>query len=110
MTGYGTTLTVGIGVPIPVLSEEVLKYATVKDEEIYAAVVDYSEAYPQVVPDILDKASYAQLRSGRITVQGKESPTAALSSYSKATEIARTLKQWITRFISAKGLSCSLTD
>jgi len=96
MTGYGTTLTVGIGIPIPILSEEILQYVTVKDEEIYAAVVDYSEAYPRAVSGILGEVSYAELKSGKITVEGQEVPTAGLSSYSKATEIARSLKQWIT--------------
>ena len=36
MQGYGATMTVGIGVPIPILSEEILKYTTVTDAEIYA--------------------------------------------------------------------------
>ncbi len=51
--GYGSTLLVGIGVPIPILSEEILGYAALKDEDIYAAVVDYSDAYPQRKPEIL---------------------------------------------------------
>jgi uncharacterized protein (DUF39 family) len=84
-------------VPIPVLSEEILRYTTVTDQEIFAAVVDYSEAYPQLKPDILGEVSYAQLRTGKITVQGKEVPTASLSSYPKAIEIAQTLKQWVSR-------------
>jgi len=95
--GYGCTMTVGIGLPIPVLSEENLKYATVTDDEIYAAVIDYSDAYPNFKPDILGEASYGQLRSGKIEVAGKELPTASLSSYSKALEIANTLKDWILK-------------
>ncbi|MBM4462141.1 MAG: hypothetical protein FJ012_02240 [Chloroflexi bacterium] len=94
--GYGATLMVGIGVPIPILSEEILRYAAVKDEEIFAAIVDYSEAYPQMKPDILGEVSYAELKSGRITVQGKDVPTASLSSYAKAVEIAQTIKKWIS--------------
>jgi uncharacterized protein (DUF39 family) len=97
MLGYGASLMVSIGVPIPVLSEEILRYTTVTDQEIFAAVVDYSEAYPQLKPDILGEVSYAQLRTGKITVQGKEVPTASLSSYPKAIEIAQTLKQWVSR-------------
>ncbi|MFC1904807.1 homocysteine biosynthesis protein [Chloroflexota bacterium] len=97
MQGYGTTITVGIGVPIPILSEEILRYAVVKDSEITAAVVDYSQAYPQRKPDILGEASYAQLKSGKIEVQGKEVLTASLSSYSKAVEIANILKSWIQK-------------
>ena len=95
MLGYGCTMTVGIGVPIPVLSEEILQYTAVSDGDIFAPIVDYSEAYPQMKSDILGEVSYAQLKSGKITVQGKEVPTASLSSYSRAVEIAATLKEWI---------------
>jgi uncharacterized protein (DUF39 family) len=93
--GYGTSLTVGVGVPIPILSEEILQYTTVTDAEILAPIVDYSVAYPQRKPDILGEVSYAQLKSGKITVQGKAVPTASLSSYPRAVEIAQTLKEWI---------------
>ena len=97
MLGYGCTITVGIGVPIPILSEEILQYTTVTDEDIFAAVVDYSEAYPQMKPDILDEVSYAQLKSGQITIQGKKVPAASLSSYPRAVEIADILKEWILK-------------
>ena len=97
MLGYGTTITVGIGVPIPILSEEILRYTTVRDTDIVAAIVDYSEAYPQVKPDVIGEVDYAKLKSGKIEIQGKEVPTASLSSYSKAVEIANTLKSWIQK-------------
>jgi len=95
MLGYGTTLTVGIGIPIPVLSEEILKFTSVTDDDILAPVVDYSSDYPQRKPDILAEVSYGQLKSGSITIKGKQVPTASMSSYSRALEIAETLKQWI---------------
>ena len=95
--GYGCTATVGIGLPIPILSEEILQYTAVTDDEIYAAIIDYSDAYPNFKPDILGEASYGQLRSGKIEVGGKELPTASLSSYSKALEISNTLKDWILK-------------
>ena len=97
MLGYGVSLTVGIGVPIPILSEEILQYAAVKDEDILAPVVDYSEVYPQREPEILGEVSYGQLRSGRVKIKGKEVPTASLSSYPRALEIASTLKEWILK-------------
>jgi len=97
MLGYGCTITVGIGVPIPVLSEEILRYTAVRDADITAPIVDYSEAYPQRRSDILGEVNYAQLKSGKIKVNGKEVPTASLSSYSKAIEIASTLKEWIQK-------------
>jgi len=95
--GYGCTLTVGIGVPIPVLSEEMLRYTLVTDAEIFAPVVDYSEAYPQRKPDILGEVSYAELKGGVIKVKGQKVPTASLSSYPGAVEIAGILKEWIKK-------------
>ncbi len=97
MTGYGVTLSVGIGVPIPILNEEILSYTAVKDEDIFAQIVDYSEAYPQRKPDVLGEVSYAQLKRGKITLQGKEVPTGSLSSYAKARKIASLLKDWIKK-------------
>ena len=97
MLGYGVTLTVGIGIPIPILNEEICRYTAVRDEEIWAQIVDYSEAYPQMVPGSLGEVNYAQLKSGKITVRGKEVPTGGLSSYSKAVEIADILKEWIQK-------------
>ncbi|MBL7126053.1 MAG: homocysteine biosynthesis protein [Dehalococcoidales bacterium] len=97
MYGYGVTLTVGVGVPIPILNEEILRSTAVTDEEIYAGVVDYSDAYPNVKPDIVGEVNYAQLKSGAIKLQGKNMPTGSLSSYSRALEIAEILKDWIKR-------------
>jgi L-aspartate semialdehyde sulfurtransferase len=95
MLGYGCTLTVGLGIPIPILDEEILKYTAITDAEIFAQVIDYGTAYPNRLPDVLGQVSYAELRSGKITIQGKTIPTASLSSYPKALEIANTLKEWI---------------
>lgn len=95
--GYGCTMTVGIGVPIPILSEEILRYTLVSDADILAPIVDYSEGYPQRKPDILGEVSYAELKSGKIKIQAKDVPTASLSSYPKAVEIASILKDWIQR-------------
>jgi autotransporter-associated beta strand protein len=93
--GYGVSLNVGIGVPIPVLDEDILKSAAVKNEDIWTQIVDYSEDYPQGKVGSLGEVNYAQLRSGKITIKGKEVPTASLSSYPKAVEIATELKKWI---------------
>jgi len=97
MLGYGCTLTVGVGIPIPILSEDILQYTAVSDNNIFAPVVDYSDAYPKMKSDILGEVSYAQLRSGKITIQDKEVPATSLSSYPRAAEIAATLKEWISR-------------
>lgn len=93
--GYGATLTVGLGIPIPILDEEICRFAAIKDEEIFAGVFDYSEGYPNLKSDCLGEVSYSELKSGKIKIQGKEVPTASLSSYYKAREIANILKKWI---------------
>jgi uncharacterized protein (DUF39 family) len=93
--GYGVTLNVGIGIPIPILNEEIAQYTGVKDEEIFAPVVDYSREYPYGEKIGLGEVSYAQLKSGEITLRGQRVPTASLSSYPKAVEIAEILKNWI---------------
>lgn len=104
MLGYGATLYVGIGVPIPVLDEEIMYYASLPDEKLYAPVVDYAEDYPMRRGRVLALVSYGELKSGRITVMGKEVPTAPLSSYVRAREIATILKNWIAdgRFLLAE--------
>jgi uncharacterized protein (DUF39 family) len=96
LRGYGTSLNVGLGAPIPLLNAEIAQRTAVKDSEITAPVTDYSRGYPyfeQTPP--LGSVTYAELRSGAATILGKQVPTAGLSSYSKAREIAETLKDWI---------------
>ncbi|MCL2707281.1 MAG: homocysteine biosynthesis protein [Dehalococcoidia bacterium] len=95
MLGYGATLAVGIGVPIPILSDEILNYTLVSDSDILAPVVDYSSTFPQREPEVLAEVSYADLKSGSFKLNGKDVATASLSSYSRAAEIAVTLKEWL---------------
>lgn len=93
--GYGATLTVGLGVPIPLLNEEILGYVTVKDADLVTQITDYSHDYPNGITRSLGEVTYAQLKSGEIEVEGKKVPTASVSSYFKALEIAKELKSWI---------------
>ncbi len=86
---------VGIGIPIPILDEEILKFTAVSDEEIFAPVIDFSESYPQGLGEVIGEVSYAELRRGEITIRGKAVPTAPLSSYRGARMIAGILKEWI---------------
>ena len=81
MLGYGTTLTVGIGIPIPVLNEEICQCTAVKDDDIWTQIVDYSEDYPQGKKGSLGEVDYTQLKTGKIVIEGKEVPTGSLSSY-----------------------------
>ncbi|MCL2817629.1 MAG: homocysteine biosynthesis protein [Clostridiales bacterium] len=96
IVGYGVSLMVGLGLPIPILNEEILEYTTVSDADIFAPVVDYSAAYPNAEPGNLGLISYAQLKSGQIEIMGRQVKTASLSSYAAAREIAGELKKRIT--------------
>jgi len=93
-TGYGTSAFVGIGVPIPVLDEEIAATLALTDADISATVIDYGVARRS--RPSLGRVTYAQLRSGEIEVDGKKVPTGPISSLSKARRIASELKSWIT--------------
>ncbi len=89
--GYGVSLAVGVGIPIPILNPEILRRTTVRDEEIFAQVIDYSHDYPQKTGEVITSVSYAQLRSGTVELEGKQVEVGSLSSYAKALEIAELL-------------------
>lgn len=93
--GYGVSLYVGIGVPIPILDEEMARFTAVSDEEIFAQVYDYSMDYPKNDLKPVAEVTYKALRSGVIHIDGKKVVTAPLSSYYKANQIAHILKEWI---------------
>ena len=92
---YGVSMYVGIGIPIPILDEEMMKYVSVEDKDLYTNIIDYS-VQRRSKPS-LGRISYAQLRSGFIELEGKKIKTAPMSSLHKAREIAEKLKIWITQ-------------
>lgn len=92
-TQYGTTLYVGIGVPIPILNEGLAKKTAIRDDEIFTNVVDYG--VPRRDRPKLGKVSYKELRSGAITIDDKRVRVSSLSSLKTAKKIAGTLKSWI---------------
>jgi len=93
--GYGVSLAVGIGVAVPILDEDLAASTGVGDKDLFAPVYDYSRDY-QSLGRPLCRVSYAELRSGSITVGGRKVRTASLSSYAKAREIAGILKEEIS--------------
>jgi len=93
--GYGCSLAVGIGVPIPILDEEIARFCGISDEEIFTQIVDYGADYPMGEAKSLGHVSYAELKSGTIRFNGQEIPTVPISSHVRALEVAETLKNWI---------------
>ena len=95
LLGYGCSLAVGLGIPIPILDSNMAACAGISDEELFTQVVDYGYDYTNGIARTYGEVSYAQLKSGSIEVNGVDVPTAPLSSIAKAREIAEILKAWI---------------
>ena len=89
---YGVSMFVGIGIPIPILDEDLARRVSIRNEQIETTVVDYGDGNK-----ILGKTNYAALQSGEIEVNGHKIKTAPVASLSKARQIAKILKSWIQK-------------
>lgn len=92
ITGYGISIALGIGVPIPVLNEDVMRRCAISDAEIYAEMVDYSLPSGRTC---MQRYTYEELRSGSVEYQGKKVRTSSLSSLAGARKVAAELKDRI---------------
>jgi uncharacterized protein (DUF39 family) len=90
---YGPSLMLGVGVPLPVLDEEVVRYCAVTDQDLVAPIIDFS--IPRRVRPTFGLVSYAQLKSGKIKVENTPVRTAPLASMALARQVALELKAWI---------------
>lgn len=110
--GYGTSLCIGVGIPIPILNADILKKTTVRDRDITACVIDYSHDYPEKTGNILKKVNYEQLRNGELELEGRSVAVGSLSSYNKALDIAERLKDEICKgdFLLGQPSQCLPLD
>ncbi len=95
--GYGVSMYVGIGVPIPILNEDMARFTAVKDADIVTQIIDYGGDYPKGIDRSLGTVTYKELKDGLITVQGKEVSVTPMASYPKALEISNILKEEIQK-------------
>ena len=93
MQGYGVTLYLGVGIPIPVIDLDVVRSTAVRDEDIAVDLLDYG--IPSRNRPVIRKVNYAELRSGAVEINGEEIRTSSLSSYRKAKGVAEMLKSWV---------------
>lgn len=93
MTGYGVSAFMGIGIPIPVLDEELAETLALTDADLQATVIDYG--IPRRSRPSFGRVTYAQLRAGSIEVEGRKVQTGPISSLAKARRIADVLKSWV---------------
>ena len=92
-TKYGTSMFVGVGIPIPILNEGLAKKTAISDNEVLTDVVDYG--VPRRDRPKLRQVSYKELKSGFVEINGKLIKCSSLSSFFYARKIAETLKKWI---------------
>lgn len=102
MHGYGVTLYLGVGVPIPILDLAAVRATAVTDADIAVDVVDYG--VPSRGRPTVRRVSYADLRSGRVEIEGEEVPTSPLSSFRMARRVASALAERI----AAGGMTLAL--
>ena len=91
--GYGPSLMLGVGIPIPVLNEEVMERAAVTDSDLVAPVIDFS--IPRRVRPSFGMVSYEQLKSGKLTLNGQSVRVAPLASMRMSLAVAETLRDEI---------------
>jgi len=91
--GYGSSMYIGIGIPIPVLNAEIASKTAIRDRDIETNVMDYSVS--SRTRPVLGRFNYEQLKSGSVRMAERDIPTAPLVSYSKSRQVAETLKYWI---------------
>ena len=105
MLGYGCSLAVGLGIPIPILNEDLARYTGVSDEELFTQIIDYGNDYPKGESKSLGQVSYAELKGGTIEFNGMKVPTVPVSSWVRAMEIANILKTRIEKgeFLLTEG-------
>jgi len=90
---YGTTLYVGLGIPIPILDEDMARFTAVTDADITTDILDYG--VPRRDRPVVKETNYEELRSGRVTINGREVPVSPLSSFKVSRKIAGELRDWI---------------
>jgi len=95
ITGYGCSLMVGIGIPIPILNEDLAYFTGLTDSDIKTPVIDYGIDYPNGDYRVIKEVTFAELKSGNVELNGRSIPSSPLSSYPKAVKIANTLKEWV---------------
>jgi uncharacterized protein (DUF39 family) len=88
---YGVSMFVGVGIPIPVLDEDMARRVMIRNSQIETSIIDYGSPGH----DVLGRADYGSLFAGEITLNGRKIRTAPLSSVRVAREIAETLREEI---------------
>jgi uncharacterized protein (DUF39 family) len=92
-TKYGPSLYVGIGIPIPILNEGIVKKVAIRDRDIPTDIVDYGVQSRSRLN--LRQTNYEELKSGKVDIKGRSVKVTSISSLKQAHKISSVLKSWI---------------
>ncbi len=87
--GYGVTISISMGVPIPITDEDIARKVTIKNRELRTRLVDYATGKE------IRKIDYEELCSRKAELNGKKVPTRTFTDLKKSMEIMEILKKWI---------------
>ncbi|MDO8842662.1 homocysteine biosynthesis protein [Methanocalculus sp.] len=93
ITGYGVSLYVGLGIPLPVVNLDVVRNTSVRDEDLITSIVDYG--VPRRDRPVVQTVTYAELKSGSVEINGEMIRTSSMSSYSRAKDVALEVKRLV---------------
>lgn len=93
--GYGATMFVGIGIPIPILDAEMARFTAIRNSKIETKILDFG--VPRRDRPVVRKVTYEELISGRVEINGEEVRVSPLSSFYMAEKIMKELKKQIER-------------
>lgn len=87
--GYGVSLSLGIGLAIPVLDEDMARALSVRNHQISTRVVDYASG------EVVGRIDYGQLMGQRVEFMGRRIPSRTLSDRRGAQLICQELKTMV---------------
>ena len=90
---FGPVLYTGVGIPIPVLDEEIADSLSITDDKIATTIVDFS--IPRRTKPTFGQCTYSELRTSTVSINGKPTLAAPLSSMAWAIEICGLMKESI---------------
>ena len=113
LKSFGPVLYIGIGIPVPILNEEIAEFISLTDDKIHTTIVDFS--IPRRTKPIFGQCTYAELRTSTVVINKKPTLAATMSSMSWAMEICKILKEsiinkdfFLSKPISAINLNAEL--
>lgn len=95
LKSFGPVLYIGVGVPIPVLNDEIAENLTITDDKINTTIVDFS--IPRRTKPTFGQCTYEELRTSTVIINNKPTLVAPLASMAWAIDMCNVLKDSILK-------------